>query len=148
MDPVDDVVRQATRLAQEKGLTLKLEVPATAVVNGDRELITLLLQNVLGNAVKYSTQGTVTVKAELRAGASQEWIVSVTDEGPGIPPEQLGNLFNAFSRGATYGQAGVGLGLAIASQAALAMASDLRLESEVGRGTTFHVALPAHTPDA
>jgi signal transduction histidine kinase len=66
----------------------------------------------------------------------------VSDEGPGIAPDRLGALFDAFSRGETYGQQGMGLGLTIASHAARLLGSDLHVESTVGKGSTFSFTLP------
>jgi signal transduction histidine kinase len=65
----------------------------------------------------------------------------VSDRGPGIPPEITGRLFEAFTRGNTFGQPGVGLGLAIASQAAKLLDGSLEVESKVGDGSTFRLNL-------
>jgi len=112
---------------------------AMAAAYSDRELLTLVLQNLLGNAVKYSRSGTVRVVAkEHELG----WKVAVSDQGPGIPPERRDALFQAFSRGETHGEPGVGLGLTIASQAARLLGSDLAVESTVGVGTTFSFTVP------
>lgn len=75
------------------------------------------------------------------------WRVSVTDQGPGIPPERRAALFQAFSRGETHGQPGMGLGLNIASHAARLLGSELSLESTPGKGATFSFAVPPANPD-
>lgn len=67
----------------------------------------------------------------------------MADEGPGIAPEYLDRIFEAFGRGEALGQAGVGLGLAIASQAAKLLDAELTVESELGRGAIFSLILPA-----
>ena len=143
----------AARLGHEakgKGLSLVVDVPEGAEARTDRELITLVMQNLLGNAIKYSARGTVRVTAHPGAGAGegvgQGWVIGVSDEGPGIAPENLSRLFNAFSRGDTHGQAGVGLGLSIASQAAKLLGAKLEVESRLGEGSTFRLLLAGHGP--
>jgi signal transduction histidine kinase len=144
---VQDVVRHASRQAEHKGIHLRVDVPAGAHVDSDRELITLVLQNLIGNAVKYSEGGAVTVSARPRPDPVRDgWEIVVIDEGPGIPPHHRDRMFQAFSRGETHGQPGVGLGLAIANQAARLLGGRLSFESEVGQGSTFRFSLPAMRP--
>jgi signal transduction histidine kinase len=120
-----------------------LEIPSDATVTSDGELIRLILQNLIGNAVKYSTRGTVRVHAKQEEdGRAGLWTVSVSDEGPGIATEHLNNIFEAFRRGAIHGQSGVGLGLAIAARAAKLLNAELTVESKVGTGSTFRLAFP------
>ena len=108
--------------------------------HSDRELVTLVLQNLLGNAVKYSSRGTIRIDAnEVKLG----WRITVSDEGPGIAPEQLRTLFDAFSRGTTHGQSGLGLGLTIAAHAARQLGSELTVQSKLGEGSAFSFELPA-----
>lgn len=134
----------------ERRLEFENRVAPEAVLTSDAGLLALILQNLLGNAVKYSEQGRITVEAQhIEDGRGQGWMVSVRDQGRGIAREQLAKLFNAFTRGETHGQPGVGLGLFIASQAARLLGSRLEVESEVGKGTSFSFllrSLPA--PDA
>ena len=68
--------------------------------------------------------------------------VSVSDAGPGIAPERLPMLFEAFTRGDTHGQPGVGLGLYIVRQAADLIGANIVVQSSDGQGTTFQVELP------
>lgn len=150
VQPVDvhallqDLARQVRRLADHKGIKLHLEVPPGATVDSDRELITLVVQNLIGNAVKYSGGGTVTVAARPRQDPARDgWEIVVSDEGPGIAPHHRARMFDAFSRGETHGQPGVGLGLAIANQAARLLGGRLSFESEVGAGSVFRFSLPA-----
>jgi len=71
--------------------------------------------------------------------------VTVSDQGPGIPPQQLAHIFVAFGRGDMRGEEGVGLGLAIAAEAARLLGAELRVESQVGVGSVFRIAL-CHAP--
>ncbi len=85
------IVRQFAGKAEQKNLTLAIDVPATARVNSDPELIRLVLQNLLSNAVKYATRGVVRVQAaqKMSPGNGIRWVLSVSDEGPGIAPDKL-----------------------------------------------------------
>lgn len=140
---LSQVAEQCQREARRKGLDLGVEVPEGAEVTSDGELLTLVFQNLLGNAVKYSSRGNVKLTAthELRPDAAV-WVLRVTDEGPGIPEENLSLLFEAFRRGDTHGQNGMGLGLSIASQATKLLGGKLEIESKVGVGSTFQMVLP------
>jgi signal transduction histidine kinase len=143
---IHDGVRQAGRAAAAKGLKLEADVPQGASTESDRELLGLVLQNLIGNAVKYSAAGTITVSArpwlEAETGEPRGWELAVADQGPGIAPQHRQRLFDAFARGETHGQPGVGLGLAIAAHAARLLGGHLAFESEVGVGSTFRVYLP------
>jgi len=134
---------QYAREAEGKGLQLSVEIPKDAAVTSNRELLRLVLQNLVGNAVKYSAKGTVRIRAEQpREGTAA---LSVSDQGPGIAPGKLEIIFEAFRRGEVHGREGVGLGLAIASQAARLLDAQLTVESEVGKGSTFRLVLSPET---
>ena len=124
--------------AADKGLTLQIDRGPCPTVS-DRELVGMILQNLLANAIKYTTRGTVRVAAKT---TDDGCLVSVSDQGQGIPQDKLGELFGAFTRGDTHGQPGVGLGLSIARQAADVLGAKLWAESTVGEGSTFHLHLP------
>jgi len=133
------VAQNFVKMADEKGVKIVVEVPAEVVLNSDGELLALILQNVVGNAVKYSTRGTVRVRGLC---AEHRCVVSVSDEGPGIAVEHLDRIFDTFTRGEAHAQPGVGLGLTIASQAARLLNGKLAVESKVGVGSTFILTLP------
>ncbi len=129
--------------AQAKGLRIDIDVPDGSVAQSDRELLTLSLQNLLGNAVKYSSRGTVRLSArKVSQSDGNGWVLGVIDQGPGIAPEDRDRLFEAFRRGATHGQSGVGLGLSIASQATRLLGGTLEVDSTPGIGSTFRLVLP------
>lgn len=131
-----EVAREFIHQANAKGLNLVVEAPPDLVIQSDREWLQIILQNLLSNAVKYSSAGTIRVRA------GEPCSLSVSDQGPGIPPELVNDIFEAFQRGQTHGQPGIGLGLAIASQAARLLGADLTVQSEVGAGSTFCLSLP------
>ncbi|HEX8523580.1 MAG TPA: sensor histidine kinase [Tepidisphaeraceae bacterium] len=143
----EDVLAQARNSeaarAPQKALHLISEVPPDAAAQSDRELLILVLQNLVGNAVKFTERGTVRIAAR---SDKLGWRVEVIDEGPGIAPEQVASLFGAFSRGETHGKPGVGLGLNIASHAARLLGSELTVQSTVGKGSTFSFTVPPARP--
>jgi len=143
------VAQQWHHEAQSKGLDLYVEVPDGAQISSDERLLTLILQNLLGNAIKYSSKGTVKISAgNTSSDDSAAWMLSITDQGPGIAPEDLATLFDAFKRGDTYGKPGVGLGLTIATHAARLLGGELKVESKLKVGSTFRLVLPNHSPSS
>ncbi|MBI3974737.1 MAG: response regulator [Chloroflexi bacterium] len=114
-----------------------------AIVNADRDHLEQVLNNLIGNAIKYSPPGR-TVTAGLRAAGS-EVLVSVKDEGVGIPPTELDQIFSLFYRSpdAAMGQvSGLGLGLYISKEIVGRHGGRIWAESTPGHGSTFYVALP------
>jgi len=141
---ISDLIGQFNYLAREKDLRLEMDVPENAQATTDKELVNLILQNLLGNAIKYSKRGVIQITVH-NGGL---WKISVKDQGPGIAADKLASLFQTFTRGDTHGQAGTGLGLSIARQAADLLGARLWAESKIGEGSTFHLELPAQPPSA
>ncbi|HEX5166735.1 MAG TPA: ATP-binding protein [Thermomicrobiales bacterium] len=128
--------------------TIRVLAPETRVVGRwDAGRLEQVFENLLTNAIKYSPDGSeVIVRIEV-SGA--EAIVTVTDQGSGIPPEQLPHLFSRFTRlhaAAASGTPGLGLGLYIARSLVEAHRGRIWVESEVGSGSTFGFALPLEYP--
>ncbi len=131
---------QSAREADAKDLTVAVDVRPGTVVESDAELIGLVFQNLVGNSLKFSRRGTVRIGCDDDGhGRRSLW---VSDEGPGIAPEKMKHIFEAFKRGEVHGQRGVGLGLAIASQGARLLNAELTVESKLGVGSTFRLAFP------
>lgn len=128
-------------MAKDKSVQLKFDAPTDSDLVSDKDLLTIILQNVTSNAIKYGSRAPVELTA--RRVGNGDWRVSVADKGPGIPPEKMKDLFGPFTRGDTQGQPGVGLGLSIARQAADLLGARLWAESpsDNGKGTTFHLDL-------
>jgi len=101
-----------------------------------------VLNNLLGNAVKFTSAGQITIAASNKHGGVE---ISVSDTGPGIPPEALSMIFEPFRQGdssLTRSYGGVGLGLYIVQSFLTLLGGKITVESEVGRGSTFRVWLP------
>lgn len=125
---------------REKNLQLRVVVPGALTVVSDRDLLFLILQNLISNAIKYTPAGEITVSADF--GEDSTCTLSVSDQGPGIPADRIATLFDAFTRGDTHGQPGVGLGLYIVKQAADLLGAQLSVQSSPARGATFQIKLP------
>ncbi len=143
-----EVVRQAAAAfeprLEAKGVRLELEVGEEPLpVEVDPERLRQVLFNLLSNAERYTPEGgRIAVRAEQRDGEAR---VSVSDTGPGIPPEELPYVFERFWRGdkaRARRSGGTGLGLAIAKQLVEAHGGRIGAESEPGRGATFRFTLP------
>lgn len=138
-----DTVQEQEAVAREKGIVVELDVPKDFAVLGDRMLLARVLENLLGNALKF-TQAGGQVKIAARAKSEWEAELSVSDNGPGIPAVDMPFLFERFQRGHSAGKAkGSGLGLAFCRAAVRAMGGEIAAESKPGRGAVFVVTLPA-----
>lgn len=132
--------------AIEKGLELSLVRPhATPRMRSDPTKVRQILINLLGNALKYTDQGRVTVEL---ATERSRMLFRVRDTGPGIPPEEVERVFEPFTRLSTTQRrkSGTGLGLAVSRRLARLLGGDLACESAPGRGSTFTLWLPAQPP--
>jgi PAS domain S-box-containing protein len=143
--------------AQEKSVRLTSHVPVDlpAVVRGDPTRLRQILLNLVGNAIKFTEQGDVTVTV-IETWRSLDEIMlqfAVRDTGIGIPPEQLDEIFQAFKQGdasTTRQFGGTGLGLTISSELVRMMKGRIWVHSTVGQGSTFHftIRLKLGTPPA
>jgi signal transduction histidine kinase len=137
---VEEAVEACGSEAAERGLALSVEIEAgLPLVRADRDRLFQALANLVGNALKATTQGGVVIGA--RSQGEREVVVWVRDTGPGIPEEQQGRLFEPYWRGqSTY--KGAGLGLAITRGVVEAHGGRIWLESTPGAGTTFYLTVP------
>jgi len=145
IESVIETVRSATEsLAQNKKLALKTEVAKSLPIGlGDEQRLTQVLLNLVGNAIKFTDTGEVRVTAKAVNG---HFNVSVTDTGPGIPPEHQNRIFDQFHQvdsSNTKAKGGTGLGLAIAKQIVEMHGGRIWVESTLGKGSTFQMELPA-----
>jgi signal transduction histidine kinase len=131
-------------VASERRIDLRSHVPEReCVVRADEGRVLQVLGNLAGNALKFvAPGGQVTLSA---CPVASEVVFSVTDNGPGIPPEHQARLFDGFWQARRGDRRGVGLGLTIAKGIVEAHSGRVWLESTVGVGSTFSFALPART---
>jgi signal transduction histidine kinase/ActR/RegA family two-component response regulator len=146
---VESVAASVETRVREQGLALNVrfstDVPKILV--GDESRLRQVLLNLVGNAVKFTEQGSVTIDVSHRDldGDQVELGIAVCDTGPGIAPEVLPNLFQRFMQadsGITRRYGGSGLGLAISWDLVTLMGGRIDVETDVGKGSTFRVSVP------
>jgi signal transduction histidine kinase len=136
-----DAAELARPLAEHARVRVELQVgPGTADVDGDRFRIAQLLDNLIGNAIKFTPAGgTVTIRTDSQAGGVS---VTVADTGPGIPDRDHHRLYEPFTRGSEALAPGTGLGLAIVRAIADAHQASIDLQTGPRDGTQFTITFP------
>jgi signal transduction histidine kinase len=141
---LDAIVEEYAPLAEAKGVRFDIRMPVALAAWGNAAGLHRALHEIVDNAVRYSERGTVKLEAVLRDGLA---VVSIADEGPGIPADERDRLFAAFYRGsaarALAATPGAGLGLSIARRDIEALGGQIWLEHSDSSGSTMCVALPA-----
>ena len=130
--------------AAAKKMRLDVAVPPEVVASGDRDKIQQILLNLLTNAVKFTSSGG-SIRVEAEAQSSSRVALRVHDTGHGIPADMLEKVFEPFIQvdaGHSRAGEGTGLGLAISRDLARGMGGDLRVQSQLGVGSTFELILP------
>jgi len=144
---VEEVIQAAVATIEpavnDAGLRLIRDIsPGLPVLYTDREKLRQVILNLLDNAAKFTERGEITVSAWPCDGRLR---LVVADTGPGIAPDELGRIFEAFHRGGSSGRRtsrGAGLGLAIVAKFVDLLGGVLEVQSEVGKGSMFTVTLP------
>lgn len=133
--PFADAIRSANTLAEKKGVKLEADLPQLVPFMGDYGRLRQLLLIILDNAIKFSPSGTaVDVQGQL---TGTFWQIKVTDQGPGIAPEERLHIFDRFKKSGEDNAQGTGLGLAIAREIAIRHNIEIKCESELGKGAVF-----------
>jgi two-component system, sensor histidine kinase and response regulator len=153
---VEEVTKELSPLAIEKKLALNFDPgdeATTSVVMGDRLELYRVVTNLIGNAIKFTDQGSVNVRLRSKdifppsttatsAPPSKGWVAfEVQDTGVGIPVEEQAMLFESFRQG-SHKRAGSGLGLHLSCRIAEAHRGTIQVKSEAGRGSCFTLYLP------
>jgi signal transduction histidine kinase len=149
---VNTVITAVEALAVAKNLALKATVPPDLPLGmGDEQRLTQVLLNLVGNSIKFTDEGEVSLQV---SASNSEFLVSVTDTGPGISEANQQNIMEEFQQAdtsSTREKGGTGLGLAIAKHMVEMHGGRLWVESRLGEGSTFSFTLPvrvAETRDA
>lgn len=128
-------------MAQAKMLELQFDSEAETALS-DRRLLTLIIRNLIANAIRYTDRGTVKVSCRREADGLR---ITVEDSGIGIAPDQLTSIFDEFYRvetGSANRSGNFGLGLAVVERSATLLGTTLQVESAVGRGSSFSFLVP------
>jgi len=138
---LEEVVEFYQPMATEQNVDLHLDATSDMIVSGLRAWLRQAFSNLIQNAIAHSRSR---VRVRLAAPVKREVTVTIEDDGPGIPREELLRIFDRFYRSKATGQdlAGTGLGLPIAQQMTRAHGGRVEVESRESRGTTFRVTLP------
>ena len=150
---LDDAVNGVRSAAKTKSIELTANIAeGLPDVEADKEMVRVVVTNLLGNGIKYTQEGgRVFLAAELLNGGESEEgrrtiVVTVADNGPGIPGDEQDKIFEKFYRAQTAAEqkvVGNGLGLALAREIATLHGGDIKVESKVGEGSKFSFFLPA-----
>jgi signal transduction histidine kinase len=120
--------------------------PGLPQVVTDRDKVKQILLNLVSNAIKYTDEGAIALRAEATDGRLR---VGVSDTGVGIPADELGRIFEEFQRADTTSarrRSGTGLGLTISRRLARTLGGDVTVKSKLGAGSTFTLDLPLNSP--
>jgi PAS domain S-box-containing protein len=152
-DVVYDTSAATALQAAVKGIELVVDIDADVPVlaRGDPVRLRQIIMNLIGNAEKFTHEGHILLKLSCTNGNGGNSVlhIEVSDTGIGIPADRLDRLFKSFSQvdsSTTRHYGGTGLGLSIVKQLVGLMGGDVRVESEVGKGSKFSVALPGSSP--
>jgi PAS domain S-box-containing protein len=140
-DIFEELRSEFSSVARARGIDLQVEAPRV-VLSTDRTLFYQLLQNLVGNALKYTDHGWVRVKCSTDADSV---VIAVEDSGIGIPADKVERIFDEYYQVDTHGtkRMGVGLGLAIVKEVARLLGFSVRIQSTVGRGTQALLRVPS-----
>jgi signal transduction histidine kinase/HAMP domain-containing protein len=145
---VEAVVSAAQPLAQAKALDLKVSIAEDLPLGrGDERRLTQVLLNLVGNAIKFTDSGSVTITATTVGDLLE---LAVTDTGPGIAPADQERIFDAFQQvdnSSTREKGGTGLGLAISRRIIQMHGGTISVESAPGQGSTFRIRIPLQAGD-
>ena len=139
---ITDMAERYRHLTEAKGLTMILQCEEGLTLNSDKNLLTVILESLLKNAILYTNIGSVSVGCGKN---SEGIIIRVTDTGIGIRKEDQEKIFEEFrqvSEGLSRNYEGTGLGLTIARRYLEKIGGSISVESEPGRGSTFSILLP------
>jgi signal transduction histidine kinase len=141
---IEDLVSGLTVRAAVLGLKLEVDLTEDPTpISGTKEQVTRVVTNLLGNAIKYTQKGGIHVKTWHDDGCV---VLEIKDTGMGIAPQDLDHIYERFYRGENVSQStipGTGLGLAIAYEIIESLGGKIRIESELGSGTTATVKFPS-----
>lgn len=139
-----EVAGELTPLAQAKQLAINLDIDehsSKSTIVGDHLELHRLFTNLIGNAIKFTDKGFVTISLVPITSNDRSITIKIADTGPGIPPEEQATLFERFRQG-SHKRSGSGLGLYLSRRIVEAHKGSIEVNSELGKGSIFTVNLP------
>jgi signal transduction histidine kinase len=139
---LNDLISHLAHSGHERGVKFYIEAAEDASVSSDRDLVKLILQNLLMNTVKHSKRGGGAVQITVKRRDAETCVISVGDEGPGIPADQFNGIYTLNLDEPGQGRKAVKLGLPVAKMAAELTGGKLSGQSSAGGGSTFTLEIP------
>ncbi len=146
---INECVENFHLMAKDKSIRLLTDFAATYEVSVDRARLAQVINNIIGNAIKFTpNKGQIVVKSyvatERNGEENKDWLyIAISDNGRGIPKDKLASIFDKFQQTQTHDrEIGTGLGLAICKNIAHLHEGDVSVSSEIGKGSTFFIKLP------
>ena len=138
------MIHDMTPLAEHKGLSINVQITDNLLVQGDKNRLRQVLSSLIGNAIKYTSRGEVTIRA--LSNEADVIMVQVQDTGDGMDREKLANIFDPYRRKPTGGQkyGGLGIGLALSRIYVELHKGRIWVESTPGVGTTISFSIPLY----
>jgi PAS domain S-box-containing protein len=134
---LNDVYKEHLPLAEAKGIKLSVDAKPIVII-GDKDLLKLAVNNLVSNAIKFTDKGAVSISAKTTDGRA---VISVSDTGKGISPENRKRLFEKFFK-VDPSAPGTGVGLAITKQTVDKHGGKINIKSDLGKGSVFEIILP------
>ncbi|MEB3216781.1 MAG: hybrid sensor histidine kinase/response regulator [Nostocales cyanobacterium 94392] len=141
---IEEVKSELSPLAEQKGLVIKVDANEMAIatkIMGDRLELHRLFTNLVGNAIKFTDNGSITISLEADTTDCGTITIKIIDTGQGISPEQQATLFERFRPG-SHKRSGSGLGLYLSRRIVEAHQGTIEINSQIGKGSVFTVILP------
>jgi len=142
---LDEVMSELEPIIRRSNLSVSSKLRQTPSLRSDRQKVKQIVLNLLSNALKFTPQGSVTILSSYDANR-REITIAVRDTGVGIPVEDQSKVFEDFRQldsSPARGYGGTGLGLSICRRLSQMLGGTIELESELGKGSTFKLRLPA-----
>lgn len=151
LDIINEKIAKFLPLAEEKGLKLTFDFKGTLILNTDKKIFAIILNNLIDNALKYTREGSISIKISKEIINATDYLkLSVIDTGIGIAKENFEKIFKYFSQvseGYTRTYEGTGLGLSITKHYVDILNGEISLESELEKGSEFTVKIPLNEND-
>ncbi len=146
MAVIERVLNMQRFIAEKKGIFIRVDAAASAEVNADVEMLELIIRNLVSNAIKFTAQGGLVTVGVTENFDRNECTIFVRDNGVGMSDADIKEIFNGQIQ-STYGtesEKGIGLGLFLCRELIHRLNGRIRVESELGIGSTFYLTLPTH----